>query len=419
MFPEDPVSNQALAPRRLLDILSGMTERFVARQHPLAMVGVWLLATWVALAAASDPGLESAGNTDGVLTWQVTSLEPGNSARVIVLFVFDSSPETAAQRLAATRAAFAKPTMPGPADVSTPVPSKVWIRNETTDFALEGAGFFRWRLQRQSLAGPQGGQLSQFAWYVHYEDATGSHRAGTINDGEPEVENLRLVEPVRSLGETQSVCVVETADAKLRLRVRPMMGQGSAVAVEFVLSNRQRLALQNLRLSVYANIEAAHTHEGDYSLLDARTGGLLVLDPATSMTVIMAGLADPVSGYSGVWNSMPKAQLAENSILRCARSSGASSSRILWWTSGECFLSTNPCLVDGSIRSTRRFIAWASRPHLAGGCWCWKGCTLVVRSGSSGRTSLAVSGGPISRSMPGALFSASRHMTKRVFTSTR
>ena len=78
-----------------------------------------------------------------------------------------------------------------------------------------------------------------------------------------------------------------------------------------LLSNRHTAALRNLRLSAYANIEAAHTHEGDYSVLDARTGGLLVLDPPTGMTVLMAGLNPPASGYSGTWNSMPKAQAAE------------------------------------------------------------------------------------------------------------
>ena len=166
-------------------------------------------------------------------------------------------------------------------------------------------------MQRQSLACTPGGQLSQFAWFVHYDDADGSHRAGTLNDGEPESENLRVVEPVRAVSDQEAMGEVETSDGKLRVRVRALLGAGNEVAVEFVLSNRHAAALRNLRLSAYANIEAAHTHAGDYSVLDARTSGLLVLDPPTGMTVLMAGLNPPASGYTGTWNSMSKAQAAE------------------------------------------------------------------------------------------------------------
>jgi hypothetical protein len=273
--------------------------------------GLWLASALFVTAKAATPGPESSGNVDGVLTWNCGTLEPGQSAREVVLFVYDDSAKAAAERLQAARAVLARLPEPPVAEASAPAPSTVWIANEATDFALEGPCFFRWRSQRQSLKCAHGGQLSQFAYYVHYDDADGEHRAGVINHGPAESENLRVVEPVRALGPTQAAGVVETADAKLRLRVRAVMGQGSVVAVEFGLTSRHQEPLTNVRLSTYANLEAAHTHEGDYSVLDARTGGVLVFDPPTGMVALMAGLNPPASGYVATWNTMPKAQAAE------------------------------------------------------------------------------------------------------------
>ena len=281
------------------------------RQLIAAVVLVVVVNGTCAAAAETGAGLESSGNTDGVLTWRCGTLEPVKPARQVVLFAFGQSPEKAARELATARTAFATPATSLHSDAQTSPVSKVWLKNTSTDFALEGAGFFRWQSQRQSLACAQGGQLSQFAWYVHYENGIGAHRAGTLNHGEPETENLRIVEPVRAVGDTQAVVAVETTDGKLRLRIRAAMSQGNAVAVEFVLTNLHSEPLRNVRLSAYANIEAAHTPQDDFSVLDAATGGLLVHDPSTGMTVIMAGLEEPVSGYSGTWNSMPKAQAAE------------------------------------------------------------------------------------------------------------
>ncbi|MBI2929894.1 MAG: hypothetical protein HYY24_29905 [Verrucomicrobia bacterium] len=277
----------------------------------LVLLGLWLAGSNFATKAQPAAGLESSGNVDGVLTWNCGTLEPGKSFREVVLFVYDDSAKAAAQRLEVARAAFGQLPDPLATETSASASSTVWITNDTTDFALEGPCFFRWRSQRQSLKCAHGGQLSQFAYYVHYEDAEGEHRAGVINHGPEESENLRVVEPVRALGPTQAAGTVETADQKLRLRVRAVMGQGSIVAVEFVLTNLHRAPLTNVRLSTYANLEAAHTHEGDYSILDARTGGVLVFDPPTGMVALMAGLNPPATGYVATWNTMPKARAAE------------------------------------------------------------------------------------------------------------
>jgi hypothetical protein len=245
-------------------------------------------------------GLESMGNTDGVLTWRLGTLEKDKPVREVVLFAFDSSPDAVARRLDEARCRFAQASAE-PHPGSSGSAAKVWIDNGTTDFALEGPCFFRWRMQRQALRCAGGGQLSQFTWYVHYRDAKGQRRAGTEHVDASIPENLEIVEPVRAASATEAVGTLQTADKKLRIRVRATMGEGPVVAVEFVLTNLSAETLRDVCLSAYANLESAHTHEGDYSVLDQRTGGLLVFDPGTGMCAVMAGVNRPATGYSGVW----------------------------------------------------------------------------------------------------------------------
>ncbi|MBI3923019.1 MAG: hypothetical protein HY318_16485, partial [Armatimonadetes bacterium] len=269
---------------------------------------VTLTAGSVGWAAA---GLDSMGNTDGVLTWRLGDLTPGQSAREVVLLVFDDSAEKAAKRVESARRQFAELDQPRPESASLVEAPKVWIKNEATDFALEGPCFFRWRMERQSLACKHGGQLSQFTYYLHYRDSEGTHRAGVPQDGDSSPENLRLVEPVHAVSDREATGVVETTDGKLRMRARAVMGQGSVVGVEFVVTNRNHEPVTDLHLTAYANIEADNTHDGDFSFLDAKTGGLVVYDPPTEMCVVMAGLHRPVTGYSGTWNSFPKLQAGD------------------------------------------------------------------------------------------------------------
>jgi len=272
----------------------------------------WMAAILVAATAGTGlaEGLESFGNVDGYLTWPLGDLAPGQSARQVVLLVYDKSAQAAAKRLEQARMDFASLAEPKfaaapaqPAAGAAPGQDRAWIRNEATDFALEGHSFFSWRSQRQSLACPHGGQLSQFTYYLHYRDAAGEHRAGLRQEGDFSVENLRIAQAPARLTATEAMGQVQTADGKLRLRVRAVMGKGSEVAVEFVATCSAAQPVRDLRLSFYANIEAAHTHEGDFSTLDARTGGLMVVDPPTGMCVILSGLTRPARGYSGVWDS--------------------------------------------------------------------------------------------------------------------
>ena len=257
-------------------------------------------------AAAGADGLESAGNVDGVLTWRLGELRPGATAREVVFFAFDATYEGVAKRLEAARERFRSPSDPPPVDRGAPPPRKAWIRGDATDFALEGPCFFSWKSERQALSCAAGGQLSQFTFYVHYRDSLGRHRAGTPQEGDTTPENLRIVDPPRLLGPAEAMGAVETADGKLRVRVRADASQGSLVAIEFLLSSSASETIEDLTLTTYANMEAAHDHENDYSVLDARTAGLLVVDPPSGMCVVMAGLRDPSTGHSGVWDSIEK-----------------------------------------------------------------------------------------------------------------
>ena len=257
----------------------------------------------VALAAPClGAGPDSTGNTDGLLTWALGTIEPGRSAREVVLFAFDDSAEKAAKALDGARQEFARLPDPPARGDAKPQPT-AWISSAATDFALEGPGHFFWEGKRQSLTSKRGGQCSRFGWYVHYAAGGAPCRAGTPIAGNPAPENLNVVEPAATVAADQAVAAVETQDKRLRIRLRALMGQGNVAGVEFVLTNVSDKPLTDVRLSAYANLEAAHDHENDYSTLDARTAGLLTVDSATGVCVVMAGLDKPAAGYSGTWPS--------------------------------------------------------------------------------------------------------------------
>lgn len=259
---------------------------------------VALLPSNLATAASVAATAESVGNTDGLLTWQLGDLAAGQSAREVVLFGYSKTAAEAVLLLEQARDQFSK--MPEPAaDAPATTEATIWIKKEVTDFALQGPGHFFWEGARQSLAGEYGGQLSRFGYFVHY----GDRRAGTPINGDRTPENLVVAEPLRAIGSGEAVGTVETRDGQLRVRVRATLGAGAVAAVEFVIRNQSREPLRDVRLTAYANLEAAHDHDNDYSFLDARSGALLTVDGPSGICVAMAGLDRPVSGHSGQWAS--------------------------------------------------------------------------------------------------------------------
>lgn len=268
-------------------------------------VGMWLgLGLALFPAAAAGAPAESSGNTDGVVTWHLGVLDPGQTASRVVLLAYADSYKELAAVLAGARKEFAQipplPAAPGKAVGASPV----WIKNAHTNFALEGPGHYFWEGKAQSLACRRGGQISRFGWYVHYQDGQ-ARRAGTPISGPTrgEGENLKVLSPARRLADDQAVVTVETADGRLRLRLRARMGQGTCAGVEIQVTNVGPKALTDVKVSAYANLESAHDHQNDYSVLDATTGSLLTVDSPTGMCVAMTGVRKPDAGYSGVWPS--------------------------------------------------------------------------------------------------------------------
>ena len=264
----------------------------------LLSVAALMTGTFGTFAATLKVDPESSGNTDGLLTWSLGDLTAGQSAREVVLFTFGKNTDAATNLLGEARQQFASIPAAAPSAAGKPEET-VWIENGLTDFALQGPGHFFWEGARQSLASSRGGQLSRFGYYLHYDD----RRAGTPINGDRAPENLIVIEPLHAAGDGQMAGVMETKDGRLRLALRAVMGAGAVAALEFRVSNRSGEALRNVRLTAYANLEAAHDHENDYSTLDAGSGALLTVDSATGICVAMAGLDRPVSGHNGTWSS--------------------------------------------------------------------------------------------------------------------
>ncbi|MBN1854125.1 MAG: hypothetical protein JW829_15465, partial [Pirellulales bacterium] len=109
--------------------------------------------------------------------------------------------------------------------------------------------------------------------------------------------------PVHALSKTEAAGIVETMDGKLRITVRAVLGPSNEAAVVFDIQNRTDQTIRDLRFAAYTNMESAHTHDNDFSMLDRQMGGLLVIDPPTGVCLAMAGLEPMATGFCGVWAS--------------------------------------------------------------------------------------------------------------------
>jgi len=263
--------------------------------------------------AARADGLASAGNTDGLLSWHLGELGPGQSKAEGVLFAFAPSHEKLKALVAKARREFEK--LPEPGEPTGKAERILWLKNDATDFALEPPGAFFWEgWRRQSLACPKGGQLSRLAYYLHYNDGKPKRAGIPIASGRLQVERIRVVEPARPFGERDAIAVVETQDKALRLRVRARLGIGSVVGCEFAVTNVSGKPLRHVRLTVYSNLESAHSHPDDYSLLDRSLGSVLVVDPSRYV-VAMVGLRPPATGHVGRWHSTSQLQAGSGVAL--------------------------------------------------------------------------------------------------------
>lgn len=266
-----------------------MTRR-VTRRLP------WLLVGFLAWAWGAD-GVRDAGNVDGVLHWSRPELRAGETWTVSVAL---ASAEGYGG-LAAVRDALVA-IKPSERVDGAAAPLAV-IANAATDFALDAHGRFYWESgQRQMLKSVHGGQLSRFLAGVSYV-VDGQRRDAFDALGSSPKPAFAVAEPLHAISPNELRGGLLTTDKRVRLTVQACLPeQGAGVLVQYTLSVADA-AVQDLRFSVYANLEAAHTHENDYAQLDGTLGGLVCYDPTTGACVGLLGLTPANRGYAGTWPS--------------------------------------------------------------------------------------------------------------------
>ncbi len=246
--------------------------------------------------------LESSGNADGVLTWQLGKIDPGKQVRRTVLFAFEENHKDLAAALKGHRAAAGRINTECAADQPSAKGKTLWIRNDHTDVALQPYGAFFWEKGKQALACKHGGQLSRYGYRVHY--TTDKPRsAGTCIEQRGKVDNLRTIEPLAKAGNDRITTTLATADGTLRIRLTAVVLTGQAAAVVYEITNTSKQPVTACRLTAYANIEARHDHGNDYATLDATTRSVIFVDVATGFCVAMTGDEPPTTGHVGLWPS--------------------------------------------------------------------------------------------------------------------
>ena len=253
-------------------------------------------------AMAAEEGTQALGNVDGTLHWQRRELRPGDSWTVSLALV--SAPQHAelAKVVGALRGAEA---VGHPADGPVPTPGSrpVVVANSTTDFALDAQGRFFWESgRRQMLKSPYGGQLSRFVTGISYV-ASGKTTHVFAGVASPSAPVWRVIDPIRAVSPRELRGELETMDKLVRLKIRAVLpGKTSGVLLSYTVIP-SGVPLRDVRFSAYANLEAAHTHEGDYAQLDGVLGGMVCHDPTTGACVAMVGISRCSKGYVGTWPS--------------------------------------------------------------------------------------------------------------------
>jgi hypothetical protein len=249
-------------------------------------------------AAVTAAGLSSEGNTDGVLTWQLGRIEPGQSTVRTVLFAYADSLEQLTSVLEAAKRKARGLGDEAPAGGRTDA-NIAWIRNDTTSFGLEPTGSF----SAVGIGPALGGQLYQFDWYIRYNDGTektagvpiwsDARRRKGRNRGE--LENMRVISAL-SGDNNRAATTLETTDRKLHVTVRAMVLEGPAAAVAFTLANTAQDAIEEVELSVLVNIDAGpRSTRLDYSVVDSSLGGILTINPLNNRHVAFVGQEPPTA----------------------------------------------------------------------------------------------------------------------------
>ena len=105
--------------------------------------------------AAPVPGLEAWGNVDGVLTWHLGRLAPGETNRTTVLIGFADSRDDLIRAVAVAReksgGEWRVDTAAAGSQVAESPTAMSWLIGASADFALDARGAFNWEGHRQCL----------------------------------------------------------------------------------------------------------------------------------------------------------------------------------------------------------------------------------------------------------------------------
>jgi uncharacterized protein (DUF608 family) len=237
--------------------------RFIVRNTGAKRTQVSVTFNWdtpVQLSAGGG-GTAAQGNVGGYLVWDLGALAPGAKVTMPVTFAAAASMIELREQLA----------------------------NPSGDLIVDEDGAFNWEDKgAQCLTTEAGGCLSQHGFYLHY-DANGAQRAGTRIVGADRMENL-----VRA-GRDGDAVRLRTADGALLVEVRKRDG-----ILEYTIENMGEAPVHDLRLGVYANLEAGHTESDDRGWLDPELRALVVTDDSGA-TCALAGARPPDAGWCGDW----------------------------------------------------------------------------------------------------------------------
>ena len=258
---------------------------------------------------ASGTGLDFAGWVDGLVAWDLETLEPGESASRTVIFAFAKSRDELISVIGREKDGLAQRGVVSANGWQSCAENIAFVENSVTNFALESSGSLRRGKGGVALGNNCCGEIRQFAWRIGYDDG-GDKKAGIAmrsnggsrmlikGDG---LDNIRIVEPVRKHGQNQAISQVETTDGKIRLSTRVVMGKGPAAIVEFVVVNISSQPLTDVGFRVFSAFKAGDGSWDDYSVLDPEIDGVFAVDESTGACLAMAAVERPDAGFCGVW----------------------------------------------------------------------------------------------------------------------
>ncbi|KPL06458.1 hypothetical protein AMJ85_10475 [candidate division BRC1 bacterium SM23_51] len=260
--------------------------------------------SWAAPEPTPAQGLKSQGNVDGFLTWSLGTIPPHYLPYVQVVYGLASSEDAAVSHIRNLQQSWPDPFPLQDWRDWKATSGTVWLTNGVTDFAVDRLSCFNWEDEgRQALISPAGGCLSQHGFAIQYDDGE-AKQAWALPVGKHRLKNLLVAKATRRdpTGRSAETNLV-TTDGKLAISVLHTLRGGPLVFRLIQVVNLTNCPIENVRVSVYANLEADHTEPNDEAHLDGSTGAFLTVDSESGKTAFLAGPKPATAGRVGTWGS--------------------------------------------------------------------------------------------------------------------